>query len=85
MNRSEFDNRLKELFTDHQSLIQRENEKVEKGNGIYTRYKYPTLTREHTPVFWRYDLNFETNPFLMERLGVNTAFNAGAMRSSGSD
>ncbi len=83
MNRSEFDNRLKELFTDHQSLIQRENEKVEKGNGIYTRYKYPTLTREHTPVFWRYDLNFETNPFLMERLGVNTAFNAGAIELDG--
>ena len=83
MNHKEFGIKLKELFRDHRNLIQRRNEKESKGNGIYDRYKYPVLTREHSPVFWRYDLNYKTNPHLMERLGVNTAFNAGAIEMDG--
>lgn len=71
--------RVKKLFDQHNQLITRKNEPVEQGNGIYDRYKFPILTAAHAPVFWRYDLNAETNPHLMERIGVNAAFNSGAM------
>ncbi len=71
--------KIKALFAEHERLITRKNEKQEGGNGIYDRYKYPVLTAAHAPVFWRYDLNPDTNPFLMERIGVNAAFNSGAM------
>jgi 4-O-beta-D-mannosyl-D-glucose phosphorylase len=50
------------------------------GNGIYDRYRYPVLTAQHTPLFWRYDLNKETNPYLMERFGINAVFNSGAIK-----
>jgi 4-O-beta-D-mannosyl-D-glucose phosphorylase len=50
---------------------------------VFDRYKYPVLTGEHAPVFWRYDLNYETNPHLMERLGINSAFNPGAIELDG--
>ena len=49
-------------------LLNRDNEKSEDYNGIYTKYKNPVLTREMIPLFWKYDLNEETNPFFMERL-----------------
>ena len=52
-------------------------------NGIYERYQNPVVTADHVPLEWRYDLNPETNPFLMERLGVNAAFNAGAIEWEG--
>ncbi|VGO17225.1 4-O-beta-D-mannosyl-D-glucose phosphorylase [Pontiella desulfatans] len=52
-------------------------------NGIYQRFKNPVLTRNHVPLEWRYDLNPETNPFLMERLGINCVFNAGAIEHEG--
>lgn len=61
----------------------RRNEPVLPGNGIFTRYKYPILTAEHVPLTWRYDFNPATNPVFMERLGVNTAFNAGAIKLGG--
>jgi len=48
-------------------------------NGWFARWKYPVLTAEHVPLAWRYDLNPRTNPFLLERLGVNAAFNVGAL------
>lgn len=48
-------------------------------NGVFNRYKYPILTREHVPLDWRYDLNLQTNPYFIERLGVNAVFNAGAI------
>ncbi|MEM8896545.1 MAG: glycosidase, partial [Bacteroidota bacterium] len=52
-------------------------------NGIYTRYTHPILTGAHAPIFWRYDLDENTNPFLMERQGVNAAFNSGAIYYEG--
>lgn len=67
----------------HKQLIERKNEKEELGNGVYDRYKHPVLTAEHAPVFWRYDLNYDTNPYLMERLGVNAAFNSAAIELNG--
>ena len=75
-----FEKRLKGLQSAHEELISRKNEKVENGNGVYDRYKYPVLTAEHTPLFWRYDLNKKTNPFLMERFGINAVFNSGAIK-----
>lgn len=75
-----FDERYKALVSAHNDLIHRHNERVDSSNGIYTRYRYPVLTAEHTPLFWRYDLDPETNPYLMERLGINAAFNPGAIR-----
>jgi 4-O-beta-D-mannosyl-D-glucose phosphorylase len=74
---------VKQLVRRHEELITRKNEPVSESNGIYQRYKYPVVTAAHAPVFWRYDLNPETNPFLMERIGVNAAFNAGAMEWDG--
>ncbi len=79
MNKKKFNEKVKKLFTDHEKLITRKNQIVKKGNGIFNRYKYPVLTAEHAPIFWRYDLNYESNPNLLERLGVNGTFNAGAI------
>ena len=75
---SVFDQRLEALIAEHKSIVERKNKVVGIGNGIFDRYQYPVLTNEHTPIFWRYDLNRETNPYLMERIGVNCAFNPGA-------
>jgi 4-O-beta-D-mannosyl-D-glucose phosphorylase len=78
-----FDRRHAELTKAHEALITRSNRKVEPGNGIFNRYEHPVLTAAHAPLDWRYDLNPETNPHLMERFGINAAFNAGAMKHNG--
>jgi 4-O-beta-D-mannosyl-D-glucose phosphorylase len=75
--------RLEMLEKSHEKLIDRTNEKGEEENGIYCRYKNPVLTAKHTPLFWRYDLHAETNPFLMERIGINSVLNAGAIKLNG--
>ncbi|WP_294458010.1 glycoside hydrolase family 130 protein [uncultured Allofournierella sp.] len=66
-----------------EALIQRRNQKTDFYNGIYDRWQDPVLTREHLPIEWRFDLNPATNPYFMERLGVNAAFNAGAIKLNG--
>ena len=66
-----------------EELLNRKNEKTDLYNGIFDRYKYPVLTREHIPLTWRYDLNKETNPHFMERLGVNAVMTAGAIELGG--
>lgn len=78
-----FEPRLDFLISEHKKLIERANEEMEDGNGIFTRYKYPVLTAAHTPIFWRYDLNEQSNPFLMERIGVNATMNSGAIKWRG--
>ncbi len=83
MTKEEFNEKLKELFAKHKKLITRKNERQTENNGIFYRYKYPVVTAAHSPVFWRYDLNYDTNPHLMERLGVNGTFNAGAIEFNG--
>ncbi len=80
---SEFSQRLNHLFAQHRALIQKPNPAIVPDNGIYTRYTYPILTGAHAPIFWRYDLDEATNPFLMERQGVNAAFNSGAIYYEG--
>lgn len=67
----------------YEKLIARKNVKSDFYNGIYDRYEYPVLTRDHIPLMWKYDLNPETNPYFMERLGVNAVFNAGAIYLDG--
>ncbi len=80
----EFNKRLQTLKQEHEALLSKKNEPIEQGyNGIYYRYKNPVLTGAHAPIEWRYDLNPATNPFLMERIGINAAFNAGAIKLNG--
>src|SRR5690606_39308458 len=76
-----FQSRLEALRAEYDRLIQRQrNEKQPLGNGVYDRYVCPILTAAHIPLHWRYDLNPESNPYLMERIGVNAVFNAGAIK-----
>ena len=81
--KTNFNSRLSFLSEEHKKLITRKNERIEPGNGIFHRYRYPVLTGDHAPLFWKYDLNPETNPHLMERFGIHAAFNAGAMKYDG--
>lgn len=66
-----------------EQLITKQNQPKDFYNGIFTRWQNPVLTRGHIPLFWRYDLDVKTNPFFMERLGVNAAFNSGAIELNG--
>jgi 4-O-beta-D-mannosyl-D-glucose phosphorylase len=74
---------IKEMMKEQESLLTRKNEPMERGNGWYRRYRYPVLTAAHTPLYWRYDFSEETNPLLMERIGMNAAMNAGAIKWNG--
>ena len=77
---SVFDDNNTKMQAKYDALIKRKNE-LDEGfyNGIYDRYKYPVLTAEHIPLLWKYDYNAETNPYFMERIGVNAVFNSGAI------
>ncbi|WP_278554677.1 glycoside hydrolase family 130 protein [Elizabethkingia bruuniana] len=78
-----FETRKKALNEAYEKLILKENIKQQTlGNGIYDRYENPVLTAEHAPVLWKYDLNEKTNPYLMERFGINAVFNAGAIKQN---
>ncbi|MCI5517584.1 glycosidase [Roseburia sp. MUC/MUC-530-WT-4D] len=72
-----------ELLKKQEELLNRKNVKSDFYNGVYDRYEYPVLTREHIPLTWRYDLNKETNPYFMERLGINAVMNSGAIELNG--
>lgn len=79
MQSPDFQARLQQLSAHHKTLIARQNTPQLPGNGIYTRWQHPVVTPDHAPLSWRYDLNPASNPFLMERLGVNATFNSGAI------
>lgn len=83
MTRAAFDAKLQQLLRRHEEFLARRNVKVEEGNGLFDRYLYPVLTADHTPVFWRFDLDHERNPHLMERMGINSTFNSGAIGLDG--
>lgn len=73
-----------EMAKKQEELLSRKNVVKENFyNGIYDRYEYPVLTREHVPVNWQYDINAETNPYFMERLGINAVMNSGAIMLNG--
>jgi 4-O-beta-D-mannosyl-D-glucose phosphorylase len=74
---TEFKKRLNQLYNNYEQLITKPNKIQDTGNGIFDRYQFPVLTAAHAPVFWRYDLNPHTNPYLMERFGINAVFKIG--------
>lgn len=76
--------KINDLLKIYKETIDKPNKVSTKFyNGIYDRWENPVLTRDHIPVFWKYDMNPETNPYSMERLGVNAAFNSGAIYLDG--
>src|ERR1035437_5580389 len=75
-----FGDRLAALEEEYLHLIHQKNGKLESGNGIFNRYEYPVLTAAHTPIEWRFDLDPVSNPFLMQRFGINAVFNTGAIK-----
>jgi len=83
MSNSIFTERLRLLTKEYRMLIERKNTPKPGGNGIFERFEYPVLTSGHIPLFWKYDLDEKSNPYLMERIGVNSVFNAGAIEFNG--
>ncbi|MBN8688787.1 MAG: glycosidase [Chitinophagales bacterium] len=81
--KEEFMYRLLQLKAEQDILLERINVKADDLNGLYTRYKYPVLTAAHTPLDWRYDFDEKSNPYLMQRFGINAVLNAGAIRWKG--
>lgn len=79
MEQVDFDFRLGLLLDRQEALLVRMNAKDDVGNGIVDRYVNPVVTAAHAPIVWRYDLNYETNPHLLERMAINATFNCGAM------
>ncbi|MEO1012365.1 MAG: glycosidase, partial [Bacteroidota bacterium] len=67
----------------HKDLLRKKNVPLAENNGVFHRYKNPIITAAHTPLHWRYDLNSKTNPNGLERIGINAAFNAGAIKWNG--
>lgn len=82
MNMELFNQRKKQIYREYRELIERKNRPM-PGNGIFERYVYPVITADHIPIEYRYDLNPETNPYFMERIGVNTTMNSGAIYLDG--
>ena len=92
---SNFQSKIASLRAAHEALLTRPNEPMAENGlstgsvpfrlstGIYTKYKYPILTAEHTPLEWRYDFNEQDNPFLMQRIMMNAVLNAGAILFEG--
>ena len=75
----DFNQRKAFVEAQYEALVSRKNHPIE-GNGIFCRYEYPIITAAHAPLLWRYDYNPESNPFFMERIGVNATLNAGAIK-----
>lgn len=74
-----FNERYAQIFSRYEALLGKKNRPVPFDNGVITRFENPVLTAEHLPPFWKYDLDEARNPFLMERFGINSVFNAGAI------
>ncbi len=77
-----FTDKLAELRREHEALLARSNRPL-PGNGVCERYEHPVLTAAHAPIEWRYDLNEQDNPYLMERFGIHAVFNSGAIKWDG--
>jgi 4-O-beta-D-mannosyl-D-glucose phosphorylase len=79
--KNSFSEKLEEIKEQHLFIIERKNKKEKPYKGrSFDRYKFPVLTSEHIPLSWRYDMNEKTNPFLLERFGINAVLNPGAIR-----
>ncbi|MBD1262264.1 glycosidase [Maribacter polysiphoniae] len=73
-------NLIQKLFDDYKKLIGRKNIPLSQPSGLFTKYKHPILTAAHAPIHWQYDLNIDSNPHALERIGINATFNAGAIK-----
>lgn len=80
---TDFAQKVEALRAHHEELLTRKNTPKQWGNGIYTKYEYPILTAEHTPLEWRYDFDEKSNPYLMQRIMMNAALNSGAIKLNG--
>jgi 4-O-beta-D-mannosyl-D-glucose phosphorylase len=81
---SEYDTRLETLVGRHRELVGRRNEVDPSSvNGVFERFRDPVVTADHTPLYWRFDLDPARNPGLLERMGINAVFNAGAIEHGG--
>lgn len=78
-----FEERKRVISEQYKKISTHSNERVFSGNGIFERYRYPVITRDNIPLNWRYDFSYETNPYFLERIGVNAAFNSGAIYFDG--
>jgi len=83
MTKELFDKRKEFLQSKYTNLYNMVNQPVEELHGLYARYKYPILTNEHIPLNWKFDFNYDTNPKLLQRIGVNAVLNAGAIYLNG--
>ena len=72
--------KIEDIKNEYHKLIKKENIPLSESNGIYNRYINPVVTAQHIPIHWRYDLNPDTNPNTIERIGFNATFNAGAIK-----
>lgn len=79
----DFNQKIQKLTHAQETLLSQPNVSTNHYNGIYTRYQNPVLTHEHTPLIWRYDFNPNTNPMLLERIGMNATMNSGAIKWNG--
>lgn len=74
---------LDKVIQEHHKLVSKINAPYEASNGVYLRYKNPIITENHIPIHWRYDLNPDTNPNGLERIGFNATLNSGAIKWNG--
>lgn len=81
--KDQFQQRWDALVQRQEALLAQPNPPEAHSNGIVQRYRHPVITHEHIPLHWRYDQNPQTNPHCMERIGVNTTMNAGAIKWNG--
>jgi 4-O-beta-D-mannosyl-D-glucose phosphorylase len=79
----DFSERLRMLQAKQEQLLQQRNRPGESYNGVCQRYLHPVLTAAHVPLNWRYDFDQHSNPFLMERFGINAVLNSGAIKWEG--
>ena len=79
LQKTTYEKRLFQLYSEYEYIIHRTNRRMGLGNGIFDRYAHPVLSAQHVPIHWQYDLDPSTNPHLMVRLGVHSVFNAGAI------
>lgn len=74
-----FEYRKQLILSRYEELVTRTNTPIE-GNGIFCRYTHPVVTAEMVPPKWKYDFNPATNPYFMERIGINATLNSGAIK-----
>lgn len=82
MDNSIFQKRKRSIEEAYELYVSRPNIPIE-GNGIYSRFVNPVITPETVPPFWKYDYDPQSNPYFMERIGVNATFNSGAIKWEG--